>query len=405
MSRDKPHMILHIGAPKCGSSALQTVLSMTPDLQDRSGNTYRYTALQTSLGALDVCYGRALTRSAHLSSYGYATWPNFAPQVTATNVFIAMLQTMKRGQTKGHIPILSCEGWIAHHALFAQSLSEWGYPPVDVVVFLRPVVDWTNAAFWQWGIWSCPEIDRWLARNKMSTNFGRDIAAWAQIPNVRVIVRSMRPNVIAAFGLLYDLPLPLEKRSNTASSPALIGFLLRNRKFRITGHDASTEFVVQRWCNPIEHSSKLWALKPKHLHSLRPVVNDTLTTLRKVMPSQEFEMLLSDPGWTSEEPYHPAILAGLTNLTDPEPYEAFYKEICAGMKRASDVSMSQSLECPSPPGSLASVEDWDRVIAPVLDMLLKADGRIRYNTLPFWQRKIAPYIGKPGQSYGIVPKI
>ena len=98
MKTSMPHMILHIGAPKCGSSALQTVLSMTPDLQDRSGNAYRYTAVQTSLGAYEVRYGRALTRSAQSSSYGYATWPNFAPQVTATNVFNSVLQTMKRGQ-------------------------------------------------------------------------------------------------------------------------------------------------------------------------------------------------------------------------------------------------------------------------------------------------------------------
>ncbi len=394
MSRGKPHMILHIGAPKCGSSALQTVLSMTPDLRDKAGNIYRYTAIQSTSGEYDVCYGRAVCRRALFSPYGYVTSPNFGPAVIAANVFHAIHKTLKAGQSKGFTPILSCEGWIAHHALFARALADWGYPPVDVVVFLRPVVDWTNAAFWQWGIWNTQDMDRWLARNKMGYRFGQDVVAWAQIPNLRVSVRPMRPDVISAFGQLYDLPLQLEKRSNTASSSALIGFLLRNRSFRPTGHDASTEFVVQRWCKPIEHPAKLWALKPKHLRSLRPVVNDTLTSLRQVMPSQAFASLVRDPRWTSEEPYHSDILAGLTDLDDPVPYAAFYEELCAGVRRATDLSGLKSLECPSPPGCDASVADWDRAIAPVLDRLLYADARVRHNTLPFWQRKIAPYLGR-----------
>ena len=386
-------MILHVGAPKCGSSALQTVLSHSPDLKGGDGTKYRYTSALNLSEGISVRAGSGVSKSARLSPYGYATWPNFGPKSHSPSIFRAMQATLKKGLRCGFVPILSCEGWIGHHSLFAQALADWGHPPVDVVVFLRPVADWTNAAYWQWGIWSAQDIDRWLARNNMNYAFGQDVATWAKIPNVRVIVRSMRPDVIAAFSDLYDLRLKDDQRHNTASPAALIGFLMRNRHFRPTGHEASTEFVVQRWCSFGADEAKLWALGPRQIRSLRPVASETLKQLQTVMTPEDFETLLADPRWESETPYHSDIIAGLTRLDDPEGAAALYGGLCKGLKKAIEAAGLSLPDCPSPPKSPVYAHDWDTAIATVLEMLLWADEYERHNTVPFWHRKLASYLG------------
>lgn len=396
MTSHLPHMVLHIGAPKCGSSALQTTLSMTPDLRGADGTKYRYTSAQNLAGSWRIQTGRIVTQSARLSPYGYVSWPNLSPKQDNALILNTVHKSMQKGLNKGFVPILSAEGWIYHHAAFASAFAEWGHPPVDVVVFLRPVVDWTNAAFWQWGVWNARGLDRWMARSNMPYGFADDIAAWAQIPNVRLTVRSMRPEVVSKFADTYAITLDNARQSNTASSPALIGFLLRNRKFRLNGHDAATEFIVQRWCPPVA-GRKLWAIAPRHVHKLRPVVNHTIAVLRKTLPAKNMEELLTDPRWTSEKPYHDDILAGATKLDDPEACGPFYEALCEGARNACQAAGWSAPECPNMSGNVVTLQDWDDAISPVLETLLAADARARQLTVPQWQRSLFHYFKKLGK--------
>lgn len=381
-----PQMILHVGAPKCGSSALQTALSATPDLRDAQGVRYCYTSVHNSAGTWHVEEGRQVTRHARLSPYGYASWADFGPAgVSASDILDVIEQTLIKGKKWGHVPILSNESWISHPSQFADALARWGNPPVDVVVFLRPVVDWINAAFWQWGVWHTANLDTWMARSNMPYRFADDIAAWAQIPNVRLIVRSQRPDVVAKFADIYGLDINAECQTNTASSAILIGVLLRNRSFRSTGHDGSIEFVVQRWCPPIP-GRKLWSVLSRHVRALRPVCDATLETLCSVLPAQDVEDLLVDPRWMREAPYHADILEGVTQLNDPALFSPLFHALCSGVEVASQAVGIVAPDLPECPPEGSDIATWDAAICHVLKALIETDKKVRQATLPRWQQ-------------------
>lgn len=386
MTSGKPHLILHVGAPKCGSSALQTALSMTPDLRGADGVLYKYTAARQWGERWHAEQGKHLTNWARISAYGYASWPDLGRVTEAAGMFDKMQSVMRKGQRQGHVPIVSCEGWINHADKFAKALGDWGNPPVDVVVFLRPVVDWMNACFWQWGVWSIANLDVWMARSNMSYNFAESIAVWAQIPNVRVIVRNQRPDVVSKFAGIYGLPLHAERQSNVASSPALTGFLHRNRKFRQSAHAAENEFIVQRWC-PSVPGEKLWAVKAHHIRKLREVNNRSLRIFKDILPAEDLDDLLVDPRWGSEQPYHEDISKGVTRLNDRALCGPLYGALCAGAAAACTSAGLPVPVFPDPLGPAADANEWDTIISPVLETLLAADEDVRKKVVPLWQRK------------------
>lgn len=388
-----PQMILHIGAPKCGSSALQTALSMTPDLRSSDGTHYRYTAAHKLAGGWRAQEGSTLTTGARLSPYGYASWPDFLPTHDPAEIFGALKQTLTKGKKRNYIPIASSEGWISRHSAFAAALAEWGNPPVDVVIFLRPPIDWVNAAFWQWGIWDQPELDVWMARSNMSYSFAGDIAAWSRIPNVNMTVRSQRPDVVAKFAGLYDLPLSAERQSNTASPATLAGVLLRNRAFRPSGHQGAIEFVVQRWCPPVP-GRKLWAVLSRHVQALRPVRLAALETLREVLSPQDQEDLFSDPRWTHEVFYHADILEGVTRLNDPVLFEPLYHALYEGVGAAAQAAGKSLPSLPPCPAADADIATWDRALCPLLETLQSMDAAVRRQTVPWWKRVAFAYLSK-----------
>ncbi|GAH02560.1 unnamed protein product, partial [marine sediment metagenome] len=60
MSNDY-NAVLHIGAPKCGSSSLQRHLSMNPEFVSRDGINYNYISIT---GSGDMLHGQELTKTA-----------------------------------------------------------------------------------------------------------------------------------------------------------------------------------------------------------------------------------------------------------------------------------------------------------------------------------------------------
>lgn len=379
-SPDTPvRAILHVGAPKCGSSALQRALSAQPTLTGADGRSHVYLAARLSGGRVVPVGGRRLCAMAGRSVHGYAAWPNITRYDDPDAYWPAVAGAIAGAVRRDRVPILSSEGWIAHAEAAAILRRATGIEVLDVAAYLRPPLDWLNAAYWQWAVWQMgrfhlPGVERWLAGARFDP--GAQVADWAAVPGVRLAVGSARGDVVEDFARRYGLPLSAVGQVNVAPPPALTGFLLRNRRFRPTPHDSATDFVVQRWCR-FAPAPKLWAFQPRFATAVWPRLQEEVARLMAALPPEAADRLAAEPGWTSLAPYWARLKAGPTRLDDTEALADLYDGIAAGVLTASRAARWQADPGPAKPATTAPIETWDAAIAGQLDRLLEADVRWR----------------------------
>lgn len=371
--------ILHVGAPKCGSSALQTALSAQPRLVDAAGRRHLYTAARQEATRLVPVHGRRLAAMARHSVHGYACWPNVARQDDPAAYWSAVGGALSGTVRRGAVPVLSSEGWIAHAAAATELVARAGLEVLDVAAYVRPPLEWLNASYWQWMIWTTGrlnghQVERWAAQARFQP--GLQLAAWATTPRVRLHVASARQDVVADFAARYRLPLQAVGKVNGTPPPALTGFFLRNRRFRPSGHDSAVEFVVQRWCR-FPPGPRLWAFLPRFAAEAWPRLMEDTARMMEALPPETAERLLAEPGWTSLEPYRPQLNTGIPRLDEPEALAGLYDAVAEGTAEAERAVRRRPEAGVSKPAASAPVEVWDAAIAHHLDRLLEADRRWR----------------------------
>jgi hypothetical protein len=391
-------LVLHIGAGKCGSSALQAALSRSPDLTAADGTRYRYRVAAGGAGHYDLLGGAALTRAAAASAYGYAAFPavpGAAPEAYAR----ALARAHGEGRAEGFVPVLSNEGWIGQAPFMARTLAAMGHPPTLALAFLRAPVDWLNAAFWQWGVWSQPRFERWYGGARSPYGLAEQLAAWAAIPNLQLQVFSGRADVVAALaGHLGVAPGGAAAGAGTgmgagmgavnrSSPPALIGFLLRNRQFRPDAHSPGAEFVAGRWCpapapdHPL--ARKPWAVRAPDIEALRPLAQATTAALQRLLPPlQRARLFTADPRWTGERPYHAEILARPTPLHRLDELPALMDSLAAGARAAAAAAGLPAPGLPDPPPPGADHAAWDARLTRTFETLLALDAQVRAGAGP-----------------------
>ncbi|WP_146681579.1 hypothetical protein [Thioclava sp. F28-4] len=363
MTIEDSHAIFHIGAPKCGSSALQAAWSAEPDRPSRTGLRVRYIGAVRVGGKLMPLRGGAVRRAAALSPYGYVSMPDPGREVVGKALGDFVLREIARARRRGYIPFISNEGWIRRPDFFTRLLSDLGHPPVTVLAFLRPPLTWMNAAFWQWGVWSRPRFDDWLSSRRVPFSFGGDLAAWARIPNVGLQVAPAKQDVVTFADALLGTPGNAIGPCNSTGSAAQFGFLLRNRRFRPDSHRAEIEFVLQRQMANGPTLRRAWAIAPRHVETLQRLAQSHRRELERVLPAVQAEQIFDDPLWTAPYPYHPEIERGPAPLDDLD-------ELCAFAGGLLSKPLSEGAQL----GAL------DESIAERLGNLLRADRSLRWRT-------------------------
>ena len=210
-------IVLHIGFPKSGSSALQQFLCRYPDLKGRAGN-YRYHVLAK---------GKALTGKALRQRARFYPWG-----VVPTSASIQeALHFCEQMDTQDQIPVLSREAWTSDIENFVTAAAQFqDRLSLDIVVWIRPQVDWFQSSWWQWHGWApgqpAPE-DVFAKQEKWETsNWERILAKVEGCKNVHRIHTRLfqkKGDVVSDFISLLNIEDPRAVSSRGRPTNASLG--------------------------------------------------------------------------------------------------------------------------------------------------------------------------------------
>jgi len=367
---DDVGLIIHAGAPKCGSSSLQSALSRSPDFAARDGRRYAYCVLQPDGTLLS---GDGVRRRAAASPFGYASSPN-VPEMDLRAGSAAIAGALGRLRAERGIPILSSEAWIHQAAAVAESgLVAKAGGRAHVVVFVRPPVEWLNSAWWQWGVWSGARLDQFLKRNIHGTRWHVHATAWSRIEGVeKVTLRLAGPDVVDAFyGLLGAEPGP-RQAVNQGIPPAFLSFLLRNRDYRDGPHAAHVEFIVSRHLGNGRNRAP-WALSQERIGRIFESVPHLPGAVQALLPPDDAEAMEADRRWWDKAAYRAREVESLDALSTGAAVIALHAALIAKLGPVARWQLRGSAARLRSAVRAGQVDAADREIARAVDVILARD--------------------------------
>ena len=241
---------LHIGLGKTGSSSLQSFLSFNPEFQHPETNEkFLYCAI---LKEGKIIFGDELKRRAERTPLKYFA---SAPAIANMESLDVLKSELDRLFQAGYTPIFSHESWCQRAGDFRNSnffnkLDIFA----DVIVYVRPQVEWLNSAWWQWLAWeksfNRPQdvIDAW---GYACMPWASQISEWGELDGVKNITVRLQPtDIVEDFLDLFKqnptLGMSQKYRVNTSLPPILIKFLLKYPFLRST-HKAHVDIILSKF--------------------------------------------------------------------------------------------------------------------------------------------------------------
>lgn len=241
-------IVLHVGAPKAGSSALQHELTWRPrrPLVGRPGVCCEYVAIDASGELLrgDALEGfAALFAARYCMSAGLDDLARLEPaRLRAAAGELAALRAA------GTIPVLSYELWLHAGREAIDRFASLLGAPLRVVAYLRDPVSWLRSLYWQRR--RPPEGPRgaWVAEHAAWCRWSDHIARWRAAPGVeRVDVRLADRSVPRDFAALLGFePDSTDALVNPGVSGEFARFLARHRVGPAL-HVSEAKFAWSRW--------------------------------------------------------------------------------------------------------------------------------------------------------------
>lgn len=197
--------VLHVGMPKCGSSALQSAFSDNPILEASDGRKVKYVAIR---GDAEVLSGEKLRHLAMLSAVGYIP----SVQVKVLSAFSQrkinkVKKQLRELASDGSLLIMSNEAWGNQYSQFTEcNFLQKLELNIDVVMYVRPQVEWFNSAWWQWGAWSDRTLNRWVSAHEHKVRWFDTYQGWLSVASVdKVSVRLLPKDILSDFYTLINV--------------------------------------------------------------------------------------------------------------------------------------------------------------------------------------------------------
>lgn len=326
----EPRLILHIGGAKCGSSALQTALSVTDWSAQNSALVYA--ALHPIHG---IVQGHAMRVHVTAAQHGYAASPNADVLLgMAPNQRRAMFDELRALAAGSRRVVLSNEGWLQQANAFLNRglLDEIGLP-FDIFLVVRPQVEFLNSGWWQWGAWEDAPLVDWVRKMAQEVHWHRYLEKWIAHPNCREVkVRLMSKDILSDFFAAFNAPgqPAVEHRQVNTSLPGdILRLYQRHRHLRPGPHLPATDFVISRL--GIGGAPPPWVIPPALAEEVVAASRADNERLLAILPEEEAARMRADPAWWSAEAF-----AGKT-LQSPLPQApdaTAIDDLCASLVQA-----------------------------------------------------------------------
>jgi len=256
MADDIP-IVLHVGGPKAGSSALQYDFTWNPrrPAHGRPGVTYEYVALNAR-GQLRR--GPGLEEMASRFAAHYANSAAIESLLALPAKRLApCLEELHAMRREGIVPILSYELWLhadpAHVERFVNLLEA----PLEVVAYVRDPVSWLTSAYWQRHEAEATTIDDWLAAMLPLTRWADHLAVWRAQPAVtRLAVRPADGSVADDFCQILGCPASQDDVRHNVALPGPFARFLTRFTLPPTTSVSELKFAWWRWVRSADNGSE-----------------------------------------------------------------------------------------------------------------------------------------------------
>lgn len=370
MPSDLP-IVIHVGAPKTGSSALQFDLtwdSVRPAI-DRPEVSFEYVAI---VGGELLRGPRLLDKAADFAAH-YAMSADLPHLLSAPAAQLeACVAELRRMREEGIVPILSYETWIYGKPRLIRRLTAILDAPLQVVAYVRPPVSWLNSLYWQRHSEGRTTTDVWVDVRLDSIDWAPWLENWRTAPNVaRLDVRLTGSSVTDDFcGVLGCAPSERTVRHNESFPGEIARFLLR--RSMPPGTDMSeVKFSFWRWLRNIDPDGEITGeLDATPLVFDEPMIRriveesrDSNERLLAMCDSGIRDRILADPRWWSSDPeVHRPV-----KTSEPKPARTF----------PPDQQPATVEQQPSEPQPVDSLTESDKLVGVLLRSLNAADGAWR----------------------------
>jgi hypothetical protein len=295
---------LHIGFGKTGSSSLQSFLSFNPEFQHpKTKEKLMYCCI---LKDGKIIFGDELKRRAEQNPFKYLA---SLPEIANIEILDVLKSELDGIFERGYTPIFSHESWWQRaddlrDANFFNKLNILA----DVIVYIRPQVDWFNSAWWQWFAWEDSFTKPQDLFDAWGYNFmlwGSYISEWDRLDGVNNITVRLQPNdIIEDFlGLFNYAPAPgmsQKYRVNISLPPILIKFLLKYSFLR-RKRTAHVDIILSKFLK-FEGKSP-WIISTELAHQIITANRLDNEKLLGMLDEVSQEIMKNDPRWWDAEHY------------------------------------------------------------------------------------------------------